>query len=344
MHQKLETYVAKDLRILQEKHDVRECEFIGVKNTRPSRLLRDVFVLIQGVWWSDLTVSWFGKLHGFFTVFFSKMLGKKSIVVSGGDDVANYPTTNGSYGLCADPVKKWFAYLTFKFCDAIICISKFNLEETIRNAKANPRKIKLIYHGFDGGAFCRLPSIEKEAMVITIGNVDRENYYRKGLKLFTETARLLPDLPLFLIGPKFGPEGDDTFDLLRKIASPNITLTEGLYGDDLVKLLSKASVYVQASEWESFGCSVAEAMLCECVPVVSRNTALPEVVGDAGFYLDELSPQELAIKIREALRHPEFGKLARKRILDNFPLAKRKDDLLQVVESVAMDKGSPYAP
>lgn len=343
VHQKLEPYVLKDLKILQDVYDVHECEFIGVLKTTPLRLLKDVWTLLRGVWWADLTFSWFGKLHAFFAVLFSKALDKRSIVVAGGEDVTKHKVGGKPYGLFSHPVKKWFAYFTFKWADCILSVSRYNFEETLTNAKVDPKKTILVYHGFDGQVFQKKSGIAKKNFVVTIGNIDQENYFRKGLKLFVESARLLPDVRFFLVGTKFGPEGDNSLQLLEKAAPENVTLTGRLQMQDLIALLNKASIYIQASEHEAFGCSLAEAMLCECVPVVSRNTALPEVVGDAGFYLDELSPQELAIKIREALLHPEVGKLARKRIIDNFPLTKRKDKLLQVVESMAMNRGLPDA-
>ena len=79
VHRGLETYVAKDLSILSEVYETRAVHFT---------CFQDVFKIIKGVIWCNLTFSWFGKLNAFFAVLFSKMLGKKAVVVAGGDDVA----------------------------------------------------------------------------------------------------------------------------------------------------------------------------------------------------------------------------------------------------------------
>lgn len=334
IHQKLEPYVLKDLNILREEHDVRECEFIGVTKTNPLRLIRDTILLFRGVLWADVTFSWFGKLHAFLGVLFSKGLGKKSVVVAGGDDVAKHRVGNKPYGLCAHPIHRWFAYFTFKWADSVLSVSQFNLQETLRNARVDPAKTKMIYHGFDGQVFQKESGVTKEPAVVTIGNVDYENYYRKGLKLFLEAARHAPDVPFFLVGARFGPKGDDTMDRLQVVAPDNLRFTGRLSKQELTSLLSRAMVYVQASEHEAFGCSLAEAMLCECVPVVSRTTALPEVAGDCGVYLDEPSPAELAAKIRQALQQPEAGVRARRRVLEHFPLSRRREELLKSVDAV----------
>ncbi|MHA1664403.1 MAG: hypothetical protein ACTSVW_01050 [Candidatus Njordarchaeales archaeon] len=43
-------------------------------------------------------------------------------------------------------------------------------------------------------------------------------------------------------------------------------------------------------------------MSCCCVPVVTRRYALPEVVGDTGFYVPYYDPKSTAEAIKKALR------------------------------------------
>jgi len=100
----------------------------------------------------------------------------------------------------------------------------------------------------------------------------------------------------------------------------------------LAGLMSRSKVYVQASLHEGFGCALAEAMLCQCIPVVAKSTALPEVVGDCGFYLTSQSPEELAALISKALSADmKLGVRARERIKALFALEKRQDALLRTV-------------
>ena len=98
-------------------------------------------------------------------------------------------------------------------------------------------------------------------------------------------------------------------------------------------VLTMGYTSVQASIHEGFGYSVAEAMLCECVPVTSRKAALPEVVGNCGLYVDDLNPQSVANKIKEALAS-DLGQEARARIMQEFPLEKRREALLAEVGKV----------
>ncbi len=318
VHQGLMSFVQRDLEILQSAHEVRDLRFRG---------LEDLPALMSGARWADLTFSWFGKLHAFFAVLFSRILNKKAVVVAGGDDVAYEPEIG--YGMFSYWWKRWCPLFVFRCADLILSVSEFNRCETLVNARADPGKVRLLYHGFDVQNWSWADGRPKESMALTVGRVTVETFLVKGLDLFVQSAAHLSELPFLLVGPW----QDEAVDRLRAIAPPNVTFTGGLYGADLVRAYRQARVYVQVSRHESFGCSVAEAMLCECVPVVSRRAALPEVVGDCGFYVDELTPEAVAARIEEALRS-DLGPRARERIVHEFPLEKRRRGLLAAVDEV----------
>ena len=101
--------------------------------------------------------------------------------------------------------------------------------------------------------------------------------------------------------------------------------------EELIKWYEKAKVYVQVSAHEGFGMSLAEAMLHQCVPVVTNRGALPEVVGDTGFYVPFNDKEATAEGIKKALKSDK-GILARKRIEDRFSLTKRDAAISEVVE------------
>ena len=67
---------------------------------------------------------------------------------------------------------------------------------------------------------------------------------------------------------------------------------------DIPELIADADLYVQASLWEGFCLAVVEAM-CGGLPcVVSRNSGLQEIVGQAGLYFEPGDADELASLIR----------------------------------------------
>ncbi len=318
VHQGLQTFVQKDLDILQSVHTVNVLYFRG---------LHDLPKLIRGICWADMTFSWFGKINAFFAVLFSKFFGKKAVVVAGGDDVAN--ELEIKYGMFSYWWKKWVPLFVFKYADLILPVSQFTLRETVENTGTNPSKVELLYHGFDAHKFKPILGINKEQIVITVGGVDWERLERKGYERFVRSAAYLPEVKFALIGKWY----DDAIDYLRELASDNVIFAGWVSDEELLRWFGRAKVYVQASVHEGFGCSVAEAMLCECIPVVSYRTALSEVVGDCGFYVDDLTPQSVANKIKEALAS-DLGQEARARIMQEFPLEKRREALLAAVGKV----------
>lgn len=316
-HKEMGSFIKKDLEILRKGHQV--------KVVRYSRIL-DAYAIWKGVRSCNLSFCWFGSLHSFFAVLFSRVLGKKSIVVAGGYDVAFVPEIG--YGLFCFWWKKWLPLFVFRYTDAILTVSESNTAETLKNAKADAAKVRLIYHGFDSDKSKSLFSPKERSLVLTVGNVSKSTLAKKGLELFVKTSRLLPEVKFILVGRWM----DDSIGYLRTIASSNMKFLSEVDQDQLFGIMSKAKVYAQVSRHESFGCALAEAMLCECIPVVTKATALPEVVGDCGFFLTDQSPKELATLIKKALNSDaKLGKRARDRMKTHFPLEKREKALLRVV-------------
>ena len=152
---------------------------------------------------------------------------------------------------------------------------------------------------------------------------------QKGQLPFVEAAKRLPDVRFTFAGKWL----DDSVEQLRARAGENVEFTGWLSDDDLHAVYRRAAVYVQASRHEGFGLAVAEAMLAGCVPVVMNVTAMPEVVGDAGVLIESQEPEEVAEGVRRALDlGPDAARRARERILTAFPMERRREGILRVVE------------
>ena len=105
--------------------------------------------------------------------------------------------------------------------------------------------------------------------------------------------------------------------------------------EDVLEMLQPAKVFCQLSYRESFGVGVVEAMLCECIPVVTDRGALPEVVGDAGFYASYGNVEETVEAIKKALDAPEeMGEKARERVMTLFSQEMREKRLVEIIERV----------
>ena len=308
------SFVEQDYKLLSDHFS---CDIINFKR------LVDAKEIFKSILRSDISVSWFAGGHAFISVMLSRLLRKRSIVVIGGYEVACEPEIN--YGLFTKPwYKKIPTMISLKYADIVLPVSEFTRRETLRWIQ--PKKMQVIYNGADAEKFNPGKNGKEQDMVITVAGIDWSTMKRKGLLTFVRSAAFLPDARFVIIGM----ERDDSAAYLKSIAPSNVTFKGFVSEEKLIEWYQRAKVYVQISAYESFGMSVAEAMLCECVPVVTERGALPEVAGGTGYYVPYGDEMATAEGIRKALRS-DNGALARKRIENNFSQKERERALIKMV-------------
>ena len=202
---------------------------------------------------------------------------------------------------------KWYQFLTPRLARRvrhIITISEFTRQRIQYHMRVPREKISVIPNGvdvrFNLQAASSLESLHTalglpyRSYVLYVGSLEP----RKNLKGLIEAWRRLQDqLPddlwLVICGAK-GPsriyaDQDDQADL-----PPRVHFT-GHVPDHLMPVLyARAEFFVYPSVYEGFGLPPLEAMACG-VPVITGNrTALPEVVGEAGYTIDPGDTDEIA--------------------------------------------------
>ncbi len=320
VHNHLARFVQIDRDLLRERWSVHE----WYEYSRRVNLS----ALARAVHRSDLVFGWFASWHTFWPFALGRLMGKPTVLITGGYDVANRPDIG--YGHQRGGPKKWLSRWIICHATAVSTFSVFSQREINCNLGLPLERIRVIYLGLPDtpGSLTELP---RERAAITVGNVDRSNLVRKGQADFVRSAAYLPDATFALIGEW----RDDAIQYLRSIASRNVTFTGRLSDAALEDYYQRAAVYVQLSRHEGFGLAVAEAMLAGCIPVVSRVGALPEVVGECGIYVEDQSPSAVAEGITLALQSMQpVRDAARVRILDNFSIAERRKKLYMLVETV----------
>lgn len=318
VHNHATRFVQDDLALLRERYAVREWH----ERTRRVNLP----ALAQAVGHSDLVYAWFASWHSFMPLWFAGILKRPSVLVVGGYDTANMPAIG--YGSQRGGARRWVAGRAIHMATTLVAISRNARDEAVQNAGADPRRLTVLYQGFDPGQFHA--DAAKTRMALTVGNVNHDNMQRKGLEPFVRAAACTPEVPYVLAGRWRGRAIDE----LRHIAGPNVSFTGWLDDSALRSYYARAGVYVQASRHEGFGMAVAEAMLSECVPVVTRAGALPEVVGENGLYVDETAERPLGTAIVQGLDvGRDAGRRARQWIADQFTMERRRAGLYNIIES-----------
>lgn len=99
--------------------------------------------------------------------------------------------------------------------------------------------------------------------------------------------------------------------------------------NEKIHWMQTCGVYYQCSLHEGFGLAIAEAMACGAPVVVNKKTAIPEVVGDCGFYVKNDSIEEIAQTILRVLENSneaqQVGSQAAGRVNREFRFARRKN-------------------
>jgi len=317
VHSRKASFVAIDRDILAERYEVEDLY-------QPGRWPNPVAV-VRGVLRADLVFGWFASWHTFFPITLAWLLRKPSVMIIGGFDTANMPDIG--YGYQQGGLRRAASRWVMRRARRLATNSQYSLGEIERNTPIPPERVTVIHHGVPD-PFGEEPGA-KQREALTVGAIDHTTLVQKGQLPFVEAARLLPDVRFTLAGKWL----DESAAKLRARAGDNVRLTGWLSDDDLHAAYRRAAVYVQASRHEGFGLAVAEAMLAGCVPVVMNVTAMPEVVGDAGVLIDSQQPDAVAQGVRRALDlRPGAAERARQRILTAFPMERRRDGIIRVVE------------
>ncbi len=308
------SFVKNDYTILSRYFDVKKFQWHGKKD------LPNLSIAVKR---SDLTFIWFADDHAAVTVFLSKTFGKHSVIVVGGYDVTCVPEID--YGLC---MQSWHRKKRNNYAlnnaNLLIPFSNFAKNDVERQAK--PKQMKVIYLGIDVELF--KPEGEKENLIVTVGSMKAEPFKRKGLETFARASLHFPNHKFVIIG-----QTEKSSLRILKDINPDIISTGYLKDCNLLRWLQQARVYCQLSAHEGFGMALAESMACGCIPVVTDRGALPEVVGNVGFYTPYCNTWATVEAIEKALKQSD-GRKSRERIINKFPLEKRADKLSLLLESV----------
>lgn len=112
-----------------------------------TKWLKFPWILAKNVRKSKLTYCWFAGAPAALAIFFSKLFGKKSIVVVGGWDAAYLPELNyGAFVKFKDRIPVKFVY---KHVDKILVVAPFLKDDIIKNAKIKGDPFEFVPTGFD---------------------------------------------------------------------------------------------------------------------------------------------------------------------------------------------------
>ena len=195
-----------------------------------------------------------------------------------------------------------------KKVDKIIVDSECSKKDVVEIVGVPEKKVKVVYLAVNY-AFKKLEignwkleiskkfSLPKH-FLLYVGDVT----WNKNLPRIIEAAKKA-DINLFLIGKALAetnfdrknPWNKDRAKVLEMIKNERKIKTLGFVSDeDLLKIYNMADALLMPSIYEGFGLPVLEAMSSGCPVITSREGSLPEVGGEAVYYVDANSADSIA--------------------------------------------------
>ena len=249
----------------------------------------------------------------------------------------------------------------YEEANGIIAVSAGMRDDILRAyPQIDPTKVTVVHNGIDLEAFKAANDMDSvrahgvnpdQRSVLFVGRITKQ----KGLPYLLKAARELPsDVQLVLAAgapdtPQILQEVTDLVEELRKVRSNVIWIQQHLSRQELIALLSSATVFACPSIYEPLGIVNLEAMACS-IPVVATATGgIPEVVSNnetgllveieqltdgSGTPIDEARfVADFAAALNQMLASSqlrEFGEAGRKRVEQHFSWTSIAEQTLSV--------------
>jgi len=310
------SFIDRDRKILGEAFDLRDVRCKG-KRAIPR--------IVSAVLRSDLSFCWFALDHAYVACRVARLTGRRCVVVVGGLDAAKRPDLG--YGAHLDPGMSRRTRYTVSHADRVLLVDEHLRAELARNIGVDRSDVLTVPLGFDTDWYS--PDNGPRTTVLTVGIVNDVNVARKGLDVFLEAARRLPEIPFVLVG---GRENAAT-ERLRTSAPPNLRILGRISDEELREQFRRARVYAQLSRYEAFGSALGEAMACGCRPVGTKVGGISTLIDGTGELVPEGDIDATVAAVRAAYADGD-GTAARKRIMDHFSLEQRRRALLDTIRSL----------
>ena len=194
-------------------------------------------------------------------------------------------------------VSSWVERTAYEAADAVIAVSAGMREDILRcYPSVDPDRVKVVHNGIDSQLWraerdedvVRRHGVDPDRpSVIFVGRITRQ----KGLPyLLRAAAELPPEVQLVLLAgapdtPEIKAEVESLIETLRETRDGVVWVPTMLPRNEVVAMLSAATVFVCPSVYEPLGIVNLEAMACELPVVATATGGIPEVVvhGETGW-------------------------------------------------------------
>jgi glycosyltransferase involved in cell wall biosynthesis len=337
------TFVKKDIAILSENYNVKTQDLAWIqKSLLVANFISQLLFILKNSYKTSTFVVMFGGYWSFLPALLGKVLGKRVFIILGGTDCVSFPEFN--YGSLRKQPLKWFVKKSYQWCTRLLPVdnsliySDYNYLPQVINkqqgVKAFFKNLQTPYtvipNGFDMSFWqVNKERVKSKSFVSTAFVSDNTRLRLKGFDTILKLAHRFKGARFTLIGLS------DTIKETLEIPE-NVTVYNNLTSNKIKKIYVSHQFYLQLSLSEGFPNALAEAMLCQCIPIGTAVGGIPKIISTFGVVVQEENTESLFDEIQNILALPQTalkikGQEARAHIVSNFELDRRAALLNKII-------------
>lgn len=190
----------------------------------------------------------------------------------------------------------------------VVTVSEYSKNDIAKSFCIEPDKIDVVYNGVNP-IYSPLGNEEKTKVKKEVTQGNDYFIFVGALSPRKNVARLLDafdkfcsitQLPykLVIVGEKMFKTDDISRSFVRMKHRNSVFFTGRLEVEKLRRIIGGATAMAFIPFFEGFGIPMLEAMSCNVPLIASNRTAMPEIAGDAAYYIDPFSVDSIANALR----------------------------------------------
>ncbi len=199
---------------------------------------------------------------------------------------------------------QWLPHVNSK-CDSIIADSQVTKDDILKFTKIDEKKVDVVYLAAPDRFNLPRNKAQIDAVMhkfgikppyfFFVGNIEPRKNLIRTIKAFMHAQQSGKiDHMLILVGSRSW--NYPQMDALLKESSfrDKVKILNYVDDEELLSLYNGADLFVFPSLYEGFGIPILEAMKCGVPVLTSRLSSIPEIAGDAAFYVDPYREEAIA--------------------------------------------------
>jgi glycosyltransferase involved in cell wall biosynthesis len=212
---------------------------------------------------------------------------------------------------------KYFLKYRLRFVDYFIVPSKAVKYDIENYFEIDPSRISVIHEGVTDNY--KPSNFKKQNYILAVSTLEPRKNFKRIIDCYIKLKKENRIRDKLIIVGKTGWHFKEIIDIPEKL-SDSIIFKGYIPEEQLIELYQQAKFFIYPSLYEGFGLPIVEAMASGCPIITSNVSSIPEVAGDAAFYINPKSNRQL---IDGILKLSGDGNLRQKLALKGLKQAKK---------------------